>query len=388
MRRFALSIALAAVAAGLLAQVSAAVPPIVRDDVPGVSFLPKCAAMTSVAPKTRCYVKGLLADIEASKDPSRELPRIDQLAKTGGPFLRVGCHALMHQVGREYAKRHHLTLSDLQHYLPRSNSSGCSAGFAHGLIMELAPQVMEAGPKKAAAMCTRLSTRFRRYTCIHGLGHAYMRVYAEQIPFAIAMCRQLGRANAQDCAQGVFHDYWISRAGRDHTVHTAGPSSPRVVCGKVAPLYVRPCWYRVFIELPPKGGVQSRADMLRLCRGLTGLQRSGCLTAASVVLLVPDVYSHVRMCARLPTEDQADCVRGVSGEEVENWPSAQLALIRLCSKFEPEARPGCYEWFGKALSVVTNGDFMKTCAELDSQKARDACEAGAKRMNQPLVTFA
>src|ERR687887_1405454 len=159
-------------------------------------------------------------------DPARELPRIDRYAHSVGGFLDSNCHILMHPVGRRYARRVHLTLDRLRNYLPRTNDPGCSAGFAHGLIMELGPQIVRMGPQGAAAACRRASTRYQRYSCVHGLGHAYMRLFSETVEPAIAACSALGPTDAADCAQGAFHDYWIAAAGLDQTRRPAGTMTP------------------------------------------------------------------------------------------------------------------------------------------------------------------
>src|SRR5262249_21965535 len=142
--------------------------------------------------------------------PATELPRIDAYAAQTGGLLYTSCHLLMHTVGRLYGVREHVTLARLQDYLPRTNDPNCSAGFAHGLITALGPQVKRLGPKGAAAICDRSPTRYQRYSCIHGLGHAYMRIYVEALLPALQSCRLLGPENAADCAQGAFHDYWFS----------------------------------------------------------------------------------------------------------------------------------------------------------------------------------
>jgi len=51
------------------------------------------------------------------------------------------------------------------------------------------------------------------------------------------------------------------------------------------------------------------------------------------------------------------------------------------------AREGCYEWLGTALAVVTNGRFRERACPFISKPGRSGCLAGARRMNQALVTF-
>lgn len=374
--------------AAVVASPAAAGPlPIVRDDgAPSGGYLSGCAAKTPAA-KTACYERALLADVERSGDAARELPRIDSLVRSAEPFLAGGCHGLMHWVGRAYAKRHRLTLASLQSTLPRSNDPGCSAGFAHGLIARLAPQVVAAGPQGVLRVCARPPTRFRRYTCIHGLGHAYMRMYG-LLSYALDRCTALGARVAADCAQGVFHDYWIGVAGRDGAkLAKDKTASPRKLCAAQPKAYVRACWYRTYLEDPPARALWSAGDIGRTCRGLVALQRGGCVSAASVATS-GDPTSHVRLCATLRVADAVDCLRGISVQPVARYRSSQLALIRVCGTFARGARDGCYRWLGKALAVVTDGSFRRGGCKALAAAARKPCQRGADSMDEPLVTFA
>ena len=141
---------------------------------------------------------------------------------------------MMHTVGRAYARRHHVTLATMMDYLPQSNDPSCPAGFAHGLITGVAPQIDLANPKSSARVCTRTATRYERYSCVHGFGHAFMRLTGEQLKPSLAFCLRLGRSWGLDCAGGVFHDYWLAVKGYDNTV-SPGPrpvTDPRKLCAR------------------------------------------------------------------------------------------------------------------------------------------------------------
>ena len=176
----------------------------------------------------------------------------------------------MHQVGREFARDHHVTLGNLQRYVPRSNNPNCSAGFGMGLVMYLGPADLRSGGAAGRAY-VRASCRrgTAQYTCVHGLGHALLRAYHGDLGQAVRACRALQRDYAPDCAQGVFHDYWISLRGADGTTAPKRMISPRKLCdGRLT--YVRPCWYRYFLEQPLALPVRDAADLRRDCRGLHG----------------------------------------------------------------------------------------------------------------------
>ena len=351
----------------------------------GKPWLWQCTQIHNLEAQYRCYVRLLREDIDASGNPAKELPRIDRrVAAVGGP-VEASCHVLMHQVGREFGRDHRVTLASLQRYVPRSNNPNCSAGFGMGLVMYLGPEILRSGGKAAVRACAQLATRYRSYTCVHGLGHALLRAYHGDIGQAVRACRALQRADAPDCAQGVFHDYWISLRGADGTTKPRGAISPRVLCdGRLT--YVRPCWYRYFLEQPVSLPVRNAADLRGSCRGLHSIERFGCISAAALTIS-SNPFDQIRVCAQLSGKDAAACLRGVPDQALAGKPAEQLRLIRACGRIERTARRGCYEWLGRTLAVVTNGAFRERgCTKL-GPVARGACAAGALKMNDALVTF-
>jgi hypothetical protein len=295
----------------------------------------------------------------------------------------------MHPVGRRYARLVHLTLARLRDYLPRSNDPGCSAGFGHGLIMELGPQIVRMGPAGAAAACRKASTRYQRYSCVHGLGHAYMRLFGELVGPSLAACSALGPDDAADCAQGAFHDYWIAVAGLDQTKRPADTTtSPRKLCGAQHAQFVRACWYRAWLERPPRIVPRSGHALLALCRGLSGLQQQACVTGGSVIVS-PDPFTQLEICKQLRGADAGACVRGIRAPALLAQPlDTQVRLIRGCAGIDHTAQHACYAWLGTALNVVSNGSFGdKGCGELMYAKTRDTCTGGARSYNQALQTF-
>jgi hypothetical protein len=349
-------------------------------------FLPECASLKDPK-RSRCYVRGLLGIVEKSGDPATELPRIDQKVHGNGGFLESNCHILMHEVGRTYAKRHGVTLETLFKYVPKSNDPGCSAGFGMGLVMHLGTQlVLE--PRSVLPICAKLPTRFREYTCVHGSGHALMRGYHGRLDGAVDACRKLGPGASPDCAQGAFHDYWISLGGGDDTTRPkAADTNPRTLCARFE--FARPCWYRFFWERKQSAQVDEASDLRRLCRGLTGLQRAGCISGASLLAVRNrDPFEHARLCRGLGRNDALNCFRGVSVPLLVGNRWDQLRLTRSCAKLPQASRFGCYSWFGRTINVVTNGRFEREgCPRLRIPEARVACLSGARKFGKAIGTF-
>lgn len=344
------------------------------------------AAKPPLSPSARlCAQRGLVSLILAGGSPSHFVPKLAaSIHRAGGPFDR-NCHIYFHWIGRQYGQAAHVTLAGLQHVLPASNDPSCPAGFAHGVLTAIGNSLIMAGPRRVLATCHKGATRYERYSCIHGLGHAYMRMFSEEIPLALRQCGMLG-AESVDCAQGVFHDYWFSIHRVDDTSRPVGELRPAKVCERQLPKYVRPCWYRVFMEFPPRPPIRHPADLEHLCAREVGLQHHACITGASAVAS-PSPTDQLLGCAHIPRGDELDCVRGVDVPAVMGRPlGVQLNLAEACSQL-PRIRAACFQWLGRTLNVVTNGHFrVRGCSALYRRDAAN-CIKGARAYEQPLVTF-
>jgi hypothetical protein len=164
-------------------------------------------------------------------------------------------------------------------------------------------------------------------------------------------------------------------------------TTARVLCSRAISSFVRPCWYRYFLELPPKKAPGNAAGVRGLCVGLSGEQRVGCIAAAALVTS-PDPFIQLRICARLRGADSVSCLYGLNVQNLAQTRGAmRVKLIEGCSKLTAKGRIPCYKWLGTALAVVTNGRFADRACPFISAAGRAPCLAGARRMNDALVTF-
>ena len=350
----------------------------------------RCAGLPGGAARA-CLTGELLALVAGQEDPRPAVESITALSRRQGGPLLADCHAVMHTVGRTYAREAGVTLATLRDNLPRSNDPGCPAGFAHGLVTGVAPLIDPREPREAAGVCADEETRYLRYSCVHGLGHAFMRIHDDRLAPALELCRALGPRSAPDCAQGAYHDYWFAVVGADDaTLPDGAVTEPRALCGTQPTEFVRPCWYRAYVDNRPAGIVADTPEHFEvLCGELDGLQRAGCVTAVSVIGPA-DPAEQLRLCASLPSaEDATSCVRGTKvqnrlGSTTAEW----VRLIGRCDLFRDPTRAACYRWLGKTLAVVTDGEFGESgCPELPAADARRACVAGARSVDEALVTF-
>ncbi|RKQ91108.1 hypothetical protein C8N24_0925 [Solirubrobacter pauli] len=339
-----------------------------------------------------CYSRELAAIVNGAGDPLAAVEGITQAAYADqSGFLLANCHGIMHTVAREYALRTGLKLENLMDSLPRTNDPGCSAGYAHGLVTAVAPEIEKQGPTVANRLCKNSETRYQRYSCTHGFGHAFMRLSNENIAPALQMCQQLGSAAAADCSQGIYHDYWFAVNGIDSTAKPKDVvTDPRALCGAQPEEFVRVCWYRSFVETAKGTRMESGAQIDEACSGLDSLQRQACVTGASVIG-PPDPVNQLAVCAGLEADsDVVACIRGTKVQNLMNYPpEMSVDLIKACNTtFRGSLAIACDRWLGKTLGVVSDGEFRTTgCPKLQTAAARKACVAGVKSMEGPLVTF-
>jgi hypothetical protein len=216
-----------------------------------------------------------------------------------------------------------------------------------------------------------------------------MRLHGDRLPPALALCGALGEP-APDCAQGAYHDYWFAVLGADEaTLPEEAERDPRALCGAQPARFVRPCWYRAFVDDRPAGiVVDSKEHFDVLCGGLNGLQREGCITAVSVIG-PSDPAAQLELCAALPAADAPSCIRGTKVQNLlGSSTEAFVGLLGGCERFAGPVRVSCYRWLGRTVAVLTDGAFEREgCPQLAQPDARPLCRAGARTMEQALVTF-
>jgi hypothetical protein len=338
-----------------------------------------------------CYTREYLAMVRGRKDPRPAVKAIADSAWKEGPSLIANCHGIMHTVGRTYASEAGLDLATLMDYLPQSNDPGCTAGFAHGMVTAIAPDIDPSRPGEAARVCGSAKTRYQNYSCIHGFGHAFMRIYGDKLEPALQLCRLLGPRAAADCAQGAYHDYWFAVVGADDaTLSEQAVKDPRELCGAAPREFVRPCWYRAWLENRPADfELSTAADLDGLCAELRDLQREACITAASVIG-PPDPVAQIELCAEFAAaSDAASCIRGVKVQNLLGRPTREFVrLVDRCAMLRGSAQGACYRWLGKTVAVLTDGAFARDgCPRLRGTTARRACAEGAATMDDALETF-
>ena len=195
-------------------------------------------------------------------------------------------------------------------------------------------------------MCAEAGTRYQRYSCTHGFGHAFMRIYDDSLRPRSGCAAQLGARGRRPTAPRAPTTTTGSRSIGADDASAAGASRDRSPRGSAAaqPVgFVRPCWYRAFVDNRPEGGRgrSAAATSTSSASGLAALQREACITAASVIG-PPDPAAQLLICAGMSKPSDAEsCVRGTKVQNLLEYPtSAHVDLIRRCAVFDRCAARG------------------------------------------------
>ena len=327
--------------------------------------------------------------VSHTNDPANELPRIDAYVHSVGGWLERNCHVLMHTVGRRYGEHAHVTLTNLLDYLPKTNDPGCSAGFAHGLLIALGPQIQKLGPRGAAADCHRardalpaVQLRPRARPCLRTAVRRLRRSGAGLVRSARRRPTRPTARRASSTTTGSPSPASTARAPareRDLAREALRRRNRPATCGRAG---TGRC-----SSAPPARLPDSAQSLLALCRGLSTRQHAGCITGASLIRS-SDPREQLRTCAELTSADAAACVRGLRVPTYALAPfRTKLSLIQACAGVR-SAQRACYLWLGKALNVITNGAFVsRGCPQLRYAATRAACARGARAYEGALETF-
>lgn len=333
--------------------------------------------------RRRCYGRELLDVVD--KRGIAAIATIEQTANRERT-LGNGCHAYMHGVGRAFARRHQVRPATIDSYLSTSPNTNCAAGFTHGLITQVLDAPMTAIDARTVnkAVCAGQPTRFLRYSCIHGLGHAFGRSARNHLDRTMELCDALGVGPRIDCAAGGYHEFWFGVTGFDTSPVPPGdaPTDPAAFCAAQARWLAVPCWARAVQNMDIR--VPDTAAAARLCdRAAAGVQHRACITGA-VWMMGGSSREKLLRCDEFDADDVVACVQGIQA----NDPRPQF--MRGCDELD-SARTivlSCYRILGQLYAVVTEGSSRDACSVVDGLDAQRACHAGSRRLNDPLPTFA
>jgi len=304
-----------------------------------------------------CIAKVVTAQLKEDPSPASLIPKFDrEVSRRGGQWPN-DCHPAMHLAGSDWAKANHVSLSTLQQYLPHSDSNNCSAGFAHGMI-----SVLGLDPEKAKAMmvkvCIKTDSRAIEFACIHGIGHGLRRTMGSP-SVALKGCAALPAAASSDCAQGIYHDFFMAVLEAPDANKPLGTKKVELkdLIGKNKILqesskldqfcltqpkqFLKECWYRLAAGPGLTVNVSSASDIEFTCGGLSEPQHGACITGLSTARLPPKkIVAACRGLIETSVQDSVSCISGLDLLSV-GWSAPAKGPARYHDEDMPGIIAGC-----------------------------------------------
>jgi len=232
------------------------------------TYLSRCSLLRKEV-VWNCYVTPSTRRRREVQGPgARSLPRIDKkVARPAGGYLMGNCHMI--DARRSAA----CTRARSPRGRWRISSATCRGSNDPGLLGRPSAMGMVDehsvrrsggwGRDGAVQMCLRARRRASGRTPVSTRwGHAYMRLYQRAVEVRHpGLSRTSCEAGTRLWPRGAYHDYWLGIAGRDNAKRQRNAVTTATGCfaGRAISSFVRPCWYRYFLELPPKKGAPKNA---------------------------------------------------------------------------------------------------------------------------------
>ena len=214
-------------------------------------------------------IRGELAKI-VNAPPNRSPRRGHHRRRIRRPvrLLLANCHGIMHTVAREYALRTHLTPAKLMDNLPAPTTPAALPATPTASSPRSPRRSRSDGPgrqqvvRRVRDALPALQLHARLRARVHAPQQRQDRAVAADV-------RQLG-SGARRLRAGHLSRLLV-RGERDRRHDEArGPRPPIArLCGEQPAEFVRPCWYRAFVETAAGTRTESAADFENLCGGLT-----------------------------------------------------------------------------------------------------------------------
>ena len=154
---------------------------------------------TTAAVRGRCRARLLLARVPGRGGrPGRPAAGGGRGSATSRERGRLPALELprRHAHGRpDLCARRRGDLASLMDYLPPTTIPAAAPASRTG-SSPASRRTSTRGAGRGGAACAGAGTRFQRYSCVHGFGHAFMRLYEDQLEPALELCVALGRGRA------------------------------------------------------------------------------------------------------------------------------------------------------------------------------------------------
>ena len=174
-------------------------------------------------PRPRVLQREYIAAVRGRDDRGRGPPMPRSPGRRG--VARTNCHGIMHAVGRTYAREAAPDARRPHAPSAAGQRSRLRAGFAHGLVTGVAPDIDAAPPGEAAGSAAARARATRR-TATSTASATRSSASTGTGSGPAEACRALG-PRAAATARGAYHDYWFAASGADEATLPARPCATR-----------------------------------------------------------------------------------------------------------------------------------------------------------------
>jgi hypothetical protein len=316
---------------------------------------------SSAPPAEAVCVGPLSVDFACHRDHLRRLARevnvetafaaLKADAEANG-VVRAGCHQLTHAIGRAAA--------DLTGDMASAYALGdpfCSSGYYHGVVEGfVAAMGAEQALADPDALCTDLGRlppgTIEHRNCLHGLGHGFMAIVANDVIQALIACDALTETRAREaCYGGVFMENVMGNvADPSQTTRYLRPDQPLYPCSEIDNRYRGICYqkqapYALFIY-----GADF-AKTFALCAAVDDGFRSSCYKGLGSAAAVHTVKYVIGDGAILEATEQlcmlgadrdarANCIMGATRSLI-NYFHTDTKAKALCATLDADLRLVC-----------------------------------------------
>jgi len=261
-------------------------------------------------------------------------------------FARPACHDTTHALGRLAFQQ----AGSVEEAFSMGDST-CNMGFFHGVVEGLgeAVETPEDLLKVMRTVCAPFPAGERFEVCAHGLGHAAMKAYGNELDPSVSACLLLEAPSKDTCLAGVFME-WVKMYAVDGYTPVVTPRTepldaslenvfPPGLCMSMPETQRGPCFKEMFQTLYNTATVEDMKESVRWCKGM-----SDCVEG--VGLRLPFILSSAHqsafdVCAAAQTEDLArSCMR----EYLLSWVSythSEQALQEACDQLPAKFAGAC-----------------------------------------------
>ncbi|MBI2206885.1 MAG: hypothetical protein HYU41_23885 [Candidatus Rokubacteria bacterium] len=339
----------------------AAGTPVFAADAPSPAGIRACQR----TPRPDDCLDGLFRTYLAARSTADAL-RLVETYSAEHADLRMGCHPIVHAVGRETFR-----VRGSVHESFAACDGTCHSGCYHGVIERfLGPT--SAGhvshvdlERKAGDICRGDFEPFVKFQCVHGVGHALMFFTGYHLDHALGVCDRMGdRRTQRICYGGVFMENLTSATPEKRDVKGDDYHYP---CSRLAPKYQPDC-YLMQTSRMGEMGLWTNGMFVECARA--GPFRSECATSIG-----RDLSNYVRgdgpefvatQCQWRVAADRYACINGVVKAVIDNTWDLRYALPFCAALGHAEDRGHCLRTSVRYLVVnrkLTAADAIRQCRQ-------------------------